>query len=167
MNEPVLVLNRNFEPLNVCNTRRAVGLLLLGKAEIVENGRGEIKTARSTFPRPSVIRLAYFIARPRPRVKLTKREVFRRDNHRCQYCGTTTSRLTIDHVIPRHMGGRHQWDNLVTACPQCNRRKGGRRLKDAHMQLLKQPNEPQPSAMYLYGRHTLEYAEWMKYLEGW
>ena len=91
MDIPVLVLNRNFEPLNVCDTRRAVGLLLLGKAEIIENGRGEIRTARAAFPRPSVIRLAHFITRPRPRVKLTKREVFRRDDHRCQYCGDCTA----------------------------------------------------------------------------
>jgi hypothetical protein len=64
MNEPVLVLNRNFEPLNVCNTRRAVGLLMVGKAELVENGRGHIRTANSTYPRPSVIRLKYLIRRP-------------------------------------------------------------------------------------------------------
>lgn len=167
MNEPVLVLNRNFEPLNVCDTRRAVGLLLLGKAEIIENGRGEIHTTTSAFPRPSVIRLAHFIRRPRPRVKLTKREVFRRDDFRCQYCGTNSSRLTIDHVLPRHRGGGHQWDNLVAACPQCNRRKGGRLLAEARMALLKLPAEPQPSAAYLFGRYIHSYVEWSKYLQGW
>ena len=167
MNEPVLVLNRNFEPLNVCDTRRAVGLLLLGKAEIVENGRGEIRTAAAAFPRPSVIRLASFITRPRPRVKLTKREVFRRDDFRCQYCGTTSSRLTIDHVIPRHRGGGHHWDNLVTACPLCNRRKGGRLVHEAHMLLMRLPSEPHPTATYLFGRYTRDYREWSKYLEGW
>lgn len=167
MHEPVLVLNRNFEPLNVCDTRRAVGLLLLGKAEIIENGRGEIRTTRLAFPRPSVIRLAHFIHRPRPRVKLTKREIFRRDDYRCQYCGTSTSRLTIDHVVPRHRGGTHRWDNLVTACPTCNRRKGGRLAHEAHMALLKPPAEPHPTADYLFGRYAREYLDWSKYLSGW
>jgi len=167
MNEPVLVLNRNFEPLNVCDTRRAIGLLLLGKAEIIENGRGEIRASKAAYPRPSVIRLAHFIRRPRPRVKLTKREIFRRDDYRCQYCGTAASRLTIDHVIPRHRGGGHRWDNLVTACPPCNRRKGGRLVHEAHMVLLRPAAEPHPSADYLFGRYIRDYREWSKYLNGW
>lgn len=144
-----------------------MGLLLLGKAQLIENGRGEIRTTSASFPRPSVIRLAYFVRRPRPRVKLTKREIFRRDKYRCQYCGTTKARLTIDHVVPRHVGGQHAWHNLVTACPQCNRRKGGRSVKEARMHLLVPPREPMPSAKYLYGRHALESHDWTQYLEGW
>jgi len=169
MNEPVLVLNRNFEPINVCNTQRAVGLLMVGKAEIVENGRGYIRAASSAFPRPSVIRLANMVYRPRPRVKLTKREILRRDDYTCQYCGQTTSRLTIDHIVPRFRGGEYSWENLVTACPHCNRRKGGRTILEARMTLRRRPHEPQPTAEYLYGRHLrdAERAEWIKYLEGW
>ena len=167
MNEPVLVLNRNYEPLNVCNTHRAVGLVMVGKAEIVENGRGYIHTVSALFPRPSVIRMAYLIRRPRPRVKLSKREIFRRDDYRCQYCGQESGRLTVDHVVPRRLGGLHSWENLVTACPACNRRKGSRSPVDAHMHLLRPPFEPAPSAHYLFGRHGREYAEWARYLEGW
>ena len=167
MNEPVLVLNRNFEPLNVCNTRRAVGLLMVGKAELVENGRGPIHTAQAVYPRPSVIRLMYLIRRPRPRVKLSKREILRRDNYRCQYCGEEHARLTVDHVIPRRAGGPHSWDNLVAACLACNRRKGHRAPGEAHMQLRRQPFEPVPSAQYLYGRQAQQYGEWARYLEGW
>jgi 5-methylcytosine-specific restriction endonuclease McrA len=169
MNEPVLVLNRNFEPINVCNTQRAVGLLMVGKAEIVENGRGHIRTSSSVFPRPSVIRLANMVHRPRPRVKLTKREIFRRDDYTCQYCGQTVPRLTIDHIMPRYRGGEYSWENLVAACPQCNRRKGGRTLQEVHMSLRRRPREPQPNAEYLYGRHLREAdcIEWKKYLEGW
>ena len=122
VNEPVLVLNANFEPLNVCDMRRAVGLLLTGKAEMLANGRGHIRTQRVTYPKPSVIKLEHMVRRPRPRVRLTKREVFRRDGYACQYCGKQTTHLTIDHVIPRHRGGQHRWDNLVAACPPCNRR---------------------------------------------
>ena len=167
MNEPVLVLNRNFEPLNVCNTRRAVGLLMVGKAELVENGRGHIRTAHSTYPRPSVIRLTYLIRRPRLRVKLSKREIFRRDEYRCQYCGDEHAHLTVDHIIPRRAGGPHTWENLVAACPACNRRKGHRTLNEVHMQLRRPPVEPLPSARYLYGRQARRYREWARYLEGW
>ncbi|MEJ2551688.1 MAG: HNH endonuclease, partial [Anaerolineales bacterium] len=99
MNEPVLLLNANYAPLNVCTTRRALGLLMAGKAEMLLNGRGFIQTVRVKIPRPSVIRLDYMVKRPRPRVRLTKREVFRRDDYRCQYCGMRSHRLTLDHVV--------------------------------------------------------------------
>jgi 5-methylcytosine-specific restriction endonuclease McrA len=114
MNEPVLLLNANYAPLNVCTTRRALGMLMAGKAEMLLNGRGFIRTVRQKIPRPSVIRLDYMVKRPRPRVRLTKREVFRRDDYRCQYCGMRSHRLTLDHVVPRHQGGEYSWNNLVT-----------------------------------------------------
>ncbi|MCS7011318.1 MAG: HNH endonuclease [Anaerolineales bacterium] len=167
MNAPVLVLNANFEPLNVCNTRRAVNLILSGKADMVANGRGYIRTVQTVIPRPSVIRLQHMIHRPRPRVKLTRREVFRRDNYTCQYCGRHTSDLTIDHVVPRHLGGEHTWTNVVTACAACNHAKGGRTLQEAHMILLHEPKEPPASALYLFGQHLEENAEWEEYIAGW
>jgi 5-methylcytosine-specific restriction endonuclease McrA len=167
MQEPVLLLNANFEPINVCTTRRAVGLLLMGKAEMLLNGRGYIHSVRQVYPRPSVIRLGYMVRRPRPRVRLSKREIFRRDEHSCQYCGARGGRLTIDHVVPRHRGGEHDWSNLVTACQACNLRKGGRTLGEAHMSLLRPPGEPRPSAMYLFGGHLPANLEWRQFLEGW
>ena len=75
------------------------------------------------------------IKRPRPRVRLTRREIFIRDHHACQYCGIRTRDLTLDHVMPRHRGGRHSWDNLVSACRTCNHRKGGRTPDEARMLL--------------------------------
>lgn len=167
MNDPVLVLNVNFEPLNVCTTRRAMGLLFKGKAEMLLNGRGYIQTVRKNYLKPSVIRLGYMVRRPRPRVRLTKREVFRRDRYGCQYCGARSNRLTLDHVVPRHRGGEHSWSNLVTACEACNLKKGGRTLQEAHMNLLRQPQEPRASALYLYGLHLPENEDWRQYLEGW
>ena len=167
MNEPVLVLNANFEPLNVCDTRRALGLILTGKAEMVANGRGLIRTARLNYPRPSVIRLESMVRRPRPRVKLTKREIFRRDNYTCQYCGRQATHLTIDHVEPRHRGGGHSWSNLVAACQQCNRHKGGRSAGEANMHLRRNPAEPAATAAYLFGRHLGDNADWAKYIDGW
>jgi 5-methylcytosine-specific restriction endonuclease McrA len=167
MNAPVLVLNANFEPINVCNTRRAVSLLLAGKADMVMNGRGYIKTIQQNIPRPSVIRLELMIHRPRPRVKLTRREVFRRDNYTCQYCGRNTGDLTVDHVQPRHLGGEHTWTNVVAACPNCNHRKGGRKLTEVNMTLLHVPVEPPASAGYLFARHVEGNREWEQFIRGW
>ena len=167
MNEPVLVLNGNYEPLNVCTTKRAMGLILADKAMVLENGRGFIHTVSRTYERPSVIRLFCVVRRPRPRVRLCKREILRRDGYRCQYCGRETSQLTIDHVVPRYRGGPHSWENLVAACPECNRRKGGRTLAEARMELLRRPFEPRSTAQYLFGRYGTGNGTWVKYLEGW
>jgi len=167
MFEPVLVLNANFEPIHVCNTRRAIGLVLNGKASLVLNGRGEIQTVSQSFPRPSIIRLDRMIKRPRLSVHLTKREVLRRDDYTCQYCGKRASSLTIDHVIPRRLGGRHTWDNLVAACPACNHRKGGRTIEQVQMRLLRLPAEPPRTARYLFARHIKDNQEWIPYVEGW
>lgn len=167
MYRPVLVLNGNYEPLNVCTTKRAMGLILADKATVVENGRGLIRTVTRAYERPSVIRLHYVVHRPRPRVRLSKREVLRRDGYRCQYCGRKVSNLTVDHVMPRHRGGEYCWRNLVAACPQCNRKKGGRTAREARMTLLQKPFEPKPTAQYLFGNHLKENEEWAKYIEGW
>lgn len=167
MQASVLVLNANFEPINICNTRRALGLMMTGKATLVLNGRGEIRTVSQTYPRPSVIRLEKMVRRPRPRVKLTKREILRRDNYTCQYCGFQTSHLTIDHVIPRRLGGHHDWENLVAACPACNHRKGGRTAEQAQMHLLHIPTEPPTSALYIFSRHIGPNRDWLPFIEGW
>jgi len=163
----VLVLNANFEPLNVCNTRRAIGLMMTGKASLVLNGRGVIHTITQTFPRPSIIRLDKMVKRPRPRVKLTKREVLRRDEYTCQYCGNHTTHLTIDHVLPRRLGGQHEWNNLVAACPACNHRKGGRTIEQAQMRLLHFPSEPPSSARYIFARHLSHNDDWLPFVDGW
>ena len=163
----VLVLNANFEPINVCNTRRAIVLMLSGKAALIANGRGVIQTVSQTFPLPSVIRLEQMIQRPRAHIKLSRREVFRRDNYTCQYCGKKVPNLTIDHVKPRHLGGMHIWTNVVAACQACNHHKGGRKLEESHMSLLQPPREPPASAAYLFGQHAKENAEWAAFIQGW
>lgn len=167
MSEAVLVLNANFEPLNVCDMRRAVGLITTEKASLVLNGRGEIRSINRAFPRPSIIRLSHMVVHPRPVVRLTRREIFRRDNFTCQYCGKRTLDLTVDHVLPRHMGGQHVWSNVVAACSACNHRKGGRTLETSGMHLLHHPKEPPASAIYIFGRLLGEYAEWEPFLRGW
>jgi 5-methylcytosine-specific restriction endonuclease McrA len=167
MNEPVLVLNANFQPINVTSTYRAINLVLAEKATLVMNGRGEIHSVSRTFPLPSVIRLTRMIRRPRPIVKLTRKEIFRRDNYTCQYCGRRQSNLTIDHVIPRHMGGKTHWENVVTACPRCNHIKGGLTPEQSGMYPLKRPKRPPNTATYLFGKHLQQYDEWREFLVGW
>jgi 5-methylcytosine-specific restriction endonuclease McrA len=167
MHKPVLVLNANFEPINVCDIRRAIGLILSDKASMVLDGRGVINTVNRQFPSPSIIRLQKMVSPPRPRPRLSRREVFRRDNFTCQYCGRQTLTLTIDHVHPRHMGGLHAWCNVVAACPQCNHRKGGRTAEEAHMHPTRRPEEPPASAEYVFAHHLQENADWQSFITGW
>ena len=168
MNHTVLVLNQNYEPLNVCNVRRALVLVIDGKAEVLEEHNRVVVSASRRFAMPSVIRLVYMIRRPRPRVKLTRREVFIRDSYTCQYCGRQSSDLTIDHIIPRSRGGPHSWENLVSACKTCNHRKGGKSLTDARMALRTVPHEPSPGVYYTIERRLDSHLfdTWEKFLPG-
>lgn len=168
MKKAVLVLNQNYEPLNICNVRRALVLVIGGKAEVLEVHQGIVPTATRVFPFPSVIRLQYQIRRPHPRVKLTRREIFIRDNFTCQYCGRQTHDLTIDHVVPRSRGGPHTWENLVSACRACNHRKGGKLLADSRLTLRKMPVEPKAGIYYTIERRLdSEVVEtWRKFLPG-
>jgi 5-methylcytosine-specific restriction endonuclease McrA len=164
----VLVLNQNYEPLNVCNARRAFVLVDRGKAEVLEHGLGHLRTATHAFALPSVIRLIYLIKRPRPQMRLSRREVFNRDRYTCQYCGRRGQRdLTLDHVVPRHRGGRHTWDNLVTACKTCNHRKAGRTPQEAKMALAKLPHQPRVNSYYVVYPYLHSEEGWRKFIPGW
>ncbi len=166
INLPVLVLNQSYEPLNICRVRRAMVLLYQNKAEMLENGVGFIHSADREFPVPSVIRLASLVRHPsRLERKLTRLEVFKRDHYTCQYCGRETRQLTIDHVIPRYRGGEHSWENVVSACVPCNRRKAGRTPKEAGMRLLHQPSRPRGDGLfYIPILHSEIRHEWQKFL---
>ena len=165
INRPVLVLNNNYEPLNICRVRRAVPLIYLGKAEMVENGVGFIHTIRDSFAVPTVIRLHYTIKRPHPQRKLTRIEIFNRDNFICQYCGKKKNPLTLDHVVPRYQGGAHSWENVVSACVACNRRKAGKTPQEAEMRLIHQPSQPRGNGLfYIPTRYPSIRSEWQKYL---
>jgi len=167
LQEPVLILNVTYEPMHVCSTKRALALVLSGKAEIVVNGRGTIRSAALEFEIPSVIKLIYMIKRPRPHIALSKREILRRDDYTCQYCGRKMRTLTLDHVVPRRHGGAHTWENLVAACAACNRRKGGYLAGEIDMILRRKPFEPSPSAAYRFGAHLEQRQEWAQFIEGW
>ena len=164
INYPVLVLNQNYEPLNVCRARRAVVLLWRGKAEVIENNSDTMRSASLSVRVPSVIRLIYYIKRPYIQRRLSRREVFIRDDHTCQYCGQQTRELTIDHVVPRFRGGAHVWENLVSACKSCNQRKAGRSPKSAGMKLLRQPYTPPDNGHSIASDSFMKRPEWQKYV---
>jgi 5-methylcytosine-specific restriction endonuclease McrA len=166
MDGVVLVLNQNYEPLNVCNLPRAFRHVFGEKAEVVEYDHQMIRTPRTEYRAPSVIRIQHHVRRPRPRVKLTRREIFSRDNHRCQYCGRQSHDLTLDHVVPRHRGGGHTWENLVAACKTCNHRKGGKTLEEARFRLVRPPFEPRSDIYSLFTPYLVDERNeaWRDYL---
>lgn len=160
---PVLVLNLNYVPINVCTVRRAVVLVGKGKAELLENHRGQLRTVTSFVDIPSIIRLVYLVKKPFSPRKLSKKEVFLRDRFTCQYCGKKTQDLTLDHVVPRRQRGAHTWENVVAACTRCNLRKAGRTPVEASMVLVRQPRAPNPNPyLILQNRTILE--EWWPYI---
>lgn len=167
INSSVLVLNQNYEPLNVCIARRAVVMLWGGKAEVLENNSDIMHSPSLSIRVPSVIRLAHLIKRPRLERRLTRREVFARDGHTCQYCGRETRDLTIDHVVPRFRGGAHTWENLVSACKACNQRKAGRMPETAGMKPRRKPFTPPPGPHHLVHQVPQNHPEWQKYIENW
>ena len=138
----VLVLNQNYEPLNVCSTRRALLLIFRGKAETVEESDRAVRTVAARFPVPSVVRLEQYIRAPRRRVVLSKRNILRRDGQQCQYCGVRHKAMTVDHIVPRRLGGPATWENLVCACAACNSKKGDRRPDQVGLRLQRKPKRP-------------------------
>jgi 5-methylcytosine-specific restriction endonuclease McrA len=168
-NSLVLVLNQNYEPLNVCSARRALTLVMSSKAEVLEAESDVMRSPSVEVQRPSVIRLHYLIHRPRRRIALNRHEVFLRDDFTCQYCGLRTRDLTLDHVIPRSKGGRDSWENLVSACKTCNHRKGQRTPEQAKMHLRTLPREPRPNPYRAVRRFAPDGKvrdKWQVYLPG-
>jgi 5-methylcytosine-specific restriction endonuclease McrA len=144
--ERVLVLNATYEPINVCTVRRATVLVLKSKAEVLERGKGVLRSERLALERPVVIRLITYVKVPRDahRRKITRKAVLARDSWTCQYCGQHKPGLTVDHVIPRSRGGESVWENIVAACASCNRRKGNRLPREASMHPKRRPKPPGP-----------------------
>jgi 5-methylcytosine-specific restriction endonuclease McrA len=143
MSRQVLVLNQNYEPMSVCTARRAFVLVFLGKAEVVEQDEQlRIHSAYRMWPLPSVVRLGTYIRVPQKRILLSRKNILKRDGHRCMYCGTSDGRMTVDHVVPRLRGGRDSWENLVCACHRCNNLKGNRTPDEARMPLRGRASRP-------------------------
>lgn len=161
----VLVLNASYEPLNITNWKRAVILLIKGKAEQLEHGG---KFIYKQFPFPSVIRLRNYVRVPYKEIPLTRRNILERDRHSCQYCTYKGDLLTLDHIIPKSRGGKDTWENLVAACVRCNIKKGSRTPKEAQMPLSRQPRKPHSSLHFEIVKYTKGdlNREWKKYVIG-
>jgi 5-methylcytosine-specific restriction endonuclease McrA len=136
-----LVLNATYEPLCVVSPRRAAVLVLDEKADVVHDTGAALRSEHREVPIPSVVRLRQFVKVPyQRRSAMSRKAVFARDNHRCQYCDAPAD--SIDHVIPKSKGGLHTWDNVVAACRPCNLGKRDRYLEDTSMRLRKPPAPP-------------------------
>ena len=139
------MLNATYEPLSVVPARRAACLVLADKAEVVEDDGTVLRSASLEVPNPLVIRLRYVVKVPfHRRTALSRRAVFARDEHRCQYCGGLAD--SIDHVMPRSRGGEHVWDNVAAACRPCNLSKRDRTPDEAGMRLARPPRPPREMA---------------------
>ncbi len=162
----VLVLNATYEPLSVISLKRAIVLLLKEKAEIIEAAEAVLRSEHLSLPVPLVIRLVYYVRIPnRLALPLTRRTVFARDQYTCQYCGAQPGRgdLTLDHVVPRSLGGETKWENVVTACRACNQRKGNQMPAQVGLRLRSEPKRPRYVALAFMGE-SAQSGVWSKYL---
>jgi 5-methylcytosine-specific restriction endonuclease McrA len=164
--QQVLVLNSSYEPLNVCTVRRAHVLVFKGRAEVIEEYEQPLCSATDTFARPHVIRLLSYVHVPRAiKRKISRRALFARDGWRCGYCGSSTGKLTLDHIVPRSRGGESVWENVVASCASCNHRKGDRLLAEVEMALRISPRPPAPVVFISLAAATIP-ANWRPYLQG-
>ncbi len=148
----VLILNASFEPLHVCSVKRAVALLMHEVADRVEDSGAVLRSPNALFPVPSDIKLRRFVRGPfRQRVAFNRKNVFRRDDHTCQYCARHTFDLTLDHVLPRSRGGPTNWENVVACCKACNAKKRDRTPEEANLHLLRRPFAPRFMFSSAYG----------------
>ncbi|MCS6799015.1 MAG: HNH endonuclease [Myxococcota bacterium] len=180
---PVLVLNRFYQPVRVTSARQAFEMLYMGRARVVaedfvqldfaawlrtapREGDECIGTVRGPVRVPRVLVLVAYDRVPRVTVRLSRRNVFLRDGHTCQYCGARppVRELNLDHVVPRSRGGRSTWDNLVTSCRACNLRKGGSMPHECGMQPLRPPIRPRWSAAVQLEAAPRRFAEWEPFL---
>lgn len=138
-----MVLNQIYEPLTICSAQKAIVLLYLTKAEMIAERKDKlIHSAHSTHACPSVIKLNSFKRNPFRYLEISRRNVLKRDNYTCQYCGSKSASITIDHVLPKSRGGGDTWENLVAACFKCNNIKGDKTPIEAGMKLLQKPYKP-------------------------
>jgi 5-methylcytosine-specific restriction endonuclease McrA len=148
----------------VCSVQKAVILLYLKKADMVATADGMVlRSVSSRMPFPSVIKLDQYRRIPFKNVMLSRKNILRRDGHRCQYCGTTAPPITVDHVVPKSHGGRDAWENLVAACVRCNNAKGNRSPEKAGLALRSIPRRPSHITFIIHAVGTVD-ERWKPYL---
>lgn len=189
----VLVLNKHYMAIRIVGAKRAFSLLFRELAEVVSveqgrysnydfqswcevselkrsfepDGQDWVSTVNFHIAVPRIIRLLFYDRLPRSEVKLNRRNIFARDRNRCQYCGHKypTSELSLDHVIPRSMGGKSVWTNMVCACTDCNVRKGGRTPKQAQLTLIQKPTRPKRNPLVHVHLGHQRYKSWKQFLD--
>ena len=158
----VLLLNYSYEPIMVVSVKKALIMYILDKIDIVEKSDKNIRSLYLSIPIPYVIKLKkYLYIKPFP-LALTRKNIFKRDDNICQYCGSNTSLMTIDHIIPKDKGGKDSWTNLVTACKKCNIYKGNYSLKEKNMKLSRKPVEP--SYLFHLQKYKYKHHSWNQYI---
>lgn len=163
----ILVLNFSYEPLQFCNGRRGVIMVMTGRAEQVECDGFMVRSPNLSFPLPTVIRVLKMVKRnSRKSISFSKKNILKRDDFTCQYCGETSPPLTIDHIVPKSRGGQTTWKNVVVACKPCNLLKGCRTAVEAGMILIKKPFKPdfQLHPFSLPSAPSSHVKSWLKYL---
>ncbi len=183
LNSSVLVLNRSYLPIHVTSARRAFTLIYQGIAKVVNeqyqtfdfeswrqlavarDGEG-IGTPGGRIRVPKVIVLIAFDRIPKRHVRFSRINIYARDDFTCQYCGLRHSRseLNLDHVVPRSLGGRSTWENVVCSCLECNRRKGGRTPEQAGLRLRRAPRRPRWTPIMNLVVSSARHAEWRPFL---
>ena len=149
--EHTLLLNATFEPLKVISWKRAMSLWCEGRVEILDTHDRELRAVTFSFKVPSIVRLLRFVkVRNLHQVKFSRANIYTRDSYTCQYCARPfePEELTFDHVVPVAQGGRRSWENIVTCCVSCNRRKDNRTPAQAGMKLLHPPRRPSATAVF-------------------
>ena len=167
MDDGVLVLNNNYQPLNITSVQRAIVMLYLGRAHAIETDSRTYHSEKLTMIAPTVVRLHNQVRRPMPVLQISRKSIFARDSHMCQYCGAKHVPLTLDHVTPKDLGGKTEWNNLVCCCTHCNNRKANRRPHQAGMTLRKVPRRPKfiPYISYTKFVAAARNPAWRPYLE--
>lgn len=163
----VLVLNATYEPIHICNVRRACVMIFKGVAVMQESARFELRSVSTRIPAPSVIRLVHFIHIPYRKKLVSKNNILIRDRYVCQYCGRPlkSHEITLDHIIPKSRGGESNWENLAACCPGCNVRKGSKLPEEAGLTMIKDPRKGSTYHFIHLLRHYGSVDEqWRKYL---
>ncbi len=189
----VLVLNKHYLAVRIVGVRKAFSLLLRDMAEVIACDEGYyanhnfeswcelsqlkrdfepqdhdwISTVNFHIAAPRIIRLLFYDRLPRSEVRFNRRNLFARDKNRCQYCGKrfVTRELSLDHVVPRSMGGKATWENIVCACVACNTKKGGMTPEQARMTLIKKPIRPEHNPVVHVHLGHQRYRSWKQFLD--
>ncbi len=183
LNEPTLVLNKSWRIVNVTTVRKAIALLYEGAALAVcpetyetydfsswltlrpKKGERSIRTVRLRIKIPEVVQLTHYDRLPPKSVNFSRKNIYKRDNYTCQYCGVQPGleQLTVDHIIPRSRGGRSDWSNCTSACWKCNKKKGNKTLEEAQMKLLRKPCKPEGSKAIFFSFTRIK-KSWEKFI---